>query len=99
MKVVLSPCSAHRRLASRAQPIAPPETAERAVRDAAALLVVHVDTALVLKAISESRRSRLSFWDALIVSAAGAAGCQMLLTEDLNHGQIIGGVHVENPFL
>ena len=37
--------------------------------------------------------------DALIVRAAASAGCVRLLTEDLNHGQVIDGVRVENPFL
>jgi predicted nucleic acid-binding protein len=39
----------------------------------------------------------LSFWDALIVSAAAAAGCTVLHSEDLNAGQTIMGVRIENP--
>jgi predicted nucleic acid-binding protein len=27
------------------------------------------------------------------------SGCKRLLTEDLQHGQRIDGLHVENPFL
>jgi predicted nucleic acid-binding protein len=79
-------------------PIASAETAERAVRDAAALIVVQVGTAHVLEAVSQSRRSRLSFWDALILRAAAAAGCRVILTEDLNAGQVVEGVRIENPF-
>src|SRR5258708_26045390 len=37
----------------------------------------------------------ISFWDALIVRCASAAGCVRLLTEDLNHGQRIDGVQIE----
>ncbi|MGD2090465.1 MAG: hypothetical protein PVH61_30110 [Candidatus Aminicenantes bacterium] len=40
----------------------------------------------------------ISFWDALIVSAAESAKCSQLWTEDLNTGQIIRGVKVVNPF-
>ena len=40
----------------------------------------------------------LSFYDALIVQAAATSGCQRLLTEDMQHGVIIAGVRVENPF-
>lgn len=43
-------------------------------------------------------RFGLSFWDAMIVSAAKAAGCQRLLTEDLRDGQEIDGLQVASPF-
>jgi predicted nucleic acid-binding protein len=44
-------------------------------------------------------RYQLSFWDALIVSAAKATGSGYLLTEDLQAGQELQGVKVLNPFL
>ena len=37
--------------------------------------------------------------DTLIVKSASAAGCVRLLTEDLQHGQTLDGVRIENPFL
>jgi predicted nucleic acid-binding protein len=40
---------------------------------------------------------KLSFWDALIVAAADAAKCATLWTEDLNAGQKVRGIRVENP--
>jgi predicted nucleic acid-binding protein len=40
----------------------------------------------------------IGFWDALIVAGARKAGADRLLTEDLNSGQVIAGVRVENPF-
>jgi len=43
-------------------------------------------------------RYSLSFWDALIVAAARNAGAEKILTEDLNHGQKIEGILIENPF-
>jgi predicted nucleic acid-binding protein len=79
-------------------PIATPEIAERAVREASQYSVVHVDTALVFAAIEASRKHRISFWDGLIVRAAAQADCETLLSEDLNSGQVIDGVRVENPF-
>jgi predicted nucleic acid-binding protein len=45
----------------------------------------------------ESRYS-LSLWDALIVAAAQAAGCDYLLSEDMQHGQDLDGVEVIDPF-
>jgi predicted nucleic acid-binding protein len=42
----------------------------------------------------------ISYWDSLIVAAALCAGCEVLYTEDLQHGQVIEGqVRVVNPFL
>jgi predicted nucleic acid-binding protein len=40
-----------------------------------------------------------SFYDSLIVAAALDSGCKRLLTEDLQHGQRIDGLRIENPFL
>jgi predicted nucleic acid-binding protein len=42
--------------------------------------------------------SRLGFWDALIVAAAIKSGADRVLSEDLNAGQTISGVRIENPF-
>ena len=39
-----------------------------------------------------------SFWDSLIVAAAQSLGCRILLTEDLQHDQELGGVRVVSPF-
>jgi predicted nucleic acid-binding protein len=81
------------------RPIATSQIAEAAVRAAAAYTIVHVDTALILAGIAASRKHRISFWDALIVCAARAADCDLLLSEDLNDGQVIEKVRIENPFL
>jgi predicted nucleic acid-binding protein len=43
--------------------------------------------------------SRIGFWDALIVSSAARSGARRILSEDLNAGQRIAGVLVENPFI
>ena len=43
-------------------------------------------------------RYALSWWDALIVSAAQIAECNYLLTEDLLENQHLGAVTVLNPF-
>lgn len=62
------------------------------------LRVVAVDRNLVRAAIELTESVQLSYWDGLILAAARSAGCHRLLTEDLNHGQILGGVRIENPF-
>ena len=81
-----------------ARPV-PSEEAEEAVRNLNALPVIQVDPQMVLAAIRQGRHHRLNFWDALIYQAAVEAGCDTLLTEDLNDGQQIGPVRIENPFL
>jgi predicted nucleic acid-binding protein len=61
--------------------------------------VVQVRLADILAAIDLHRIYQLPLWDALIVSCAAAFGCDRVLTEDLQHGQVIAGVKIENPFL
>ncbi|MGD9159407.1 MAG: PIN domain-containing protein [Desulfobacteraceae bacterium] len=41
---------------------------------------------------------QFSWWDSLIVSAAQSGNCHYLLTEDLQENQLIGPLHVLNPF-
>ena len=41
----------------------------------------------------------LSFYDALIVQAAIVGGCERVLSEDMQHGAVLGGVRIENPFV
>jgi predicted nucleic acid-binding protein len=40
-----------------------------------------------------------SWWDCLIVASALAAGCRYLLTEDLQHRQIVRDLRIVNPFV
>ncbi|HEV2397887.1 MAG TPA: PIN domain-containing protein [Candidatus Sulfotelmatobacter sp.] len=42
--------------------------------------------------------AHIGFWDALIVASAIKSGASRILSEDLNAGQVISGVRVENPF-
>jgi predicted nucleic acid-binding protein len=74
------------------------DLAAEAVEQLCTLHVVPIDAALAKSAIAVSRSSQISYWDALIVGAAMRGGCSVLLTEDLNDGQELGGVRVENPF-
>lgn len=58
-----------------------------------------VDHATVETAWAVESRFGLSYWDSLMVAAALQQGCDLLLTEDLQHGQVIDGVRIANPFL
>lgn len=61
--------------------------------------VITVTHELIADAIDCSLLNKLSFWDALVVVTAESAKCVELLTEDLNHGQVIQGIQIHNPFL
>lgn len=76
----------------------PRATARQIVRG---YFVWHVEVlapAMILKASDIEERHHLSFWDALIVAAALEGGARKLLTEDLNPGQTLEGMEIENPF-
>ena len=57
------------------------------------------DAETMLSASEIEERYMLSFWDALIVASARNAKAEKILTEDLNHGQQIEGILIENPFV
>jgi predicted nucleic acid-binding protein len=51
----------------------------------------------VLEALDIEFHHKISFWDALIIQAAGSSGATVLYSEDLAHGQTYGSVRVVNP--
>lgn len=58
------------------------------------LSVPLLDASLIAKS-----RWKLSYWDAAIIEAARITKCEIVLSEDLNHGQNYDGVTVLNPFV
>ena len=52
-----------------------------------------------MHAVALARSHGFSFYDALIVASALAAGCDTLLTEDLQAGQRVAGLTIVNPFV
>jgi predicted nucleic acid-binding protein len=59
---------------------------------------VTIDARVVEAAWQIQDRHRLSWWDSLTAAAAQVAGCEYLLTEDLQDDQALGPVRVVNPF-
>lgn len=80
------------------KPAMSPAEAREIVELYSAWPVVLIEPSLILTASKLQEQHQLSFWDALIVEAARVAGAVRLLTEDLNDGQEIQGVRIENPF-
>jgi len=75
------------------------EIAQRKLEAFARGSVVRLEAEDVVLAIDLHRLNRISFWDALILHAARKASAAILYTEDLQHGAVICGVRIENPFL
>ncbi len=55
--------------------------------------------ATLRRAMAAVREHGLSFWDAMLWATAREAGCGILLSEDFQHGRVLGGVRFHNPFL
>ena len=73
------------------------EATRELVSDYLAWHVVVNDGDAVVAALDLEKRYRVSFWDALIIHAAQAAGVDVLYSEDLSDGQRYGDVRVVNP--
>lgn len=54
---------------------------------------------ILMRALNAVKDHKLSFWDAMLWSAAKDAGCSMILSEDFQDGRILGGVSFYNPFI
>jgi predicted nucleic acid-binding protein len=74
------------------------QTARQIVADLVHWHLHSPDADDLLQAIDLQQRHQLAFWDAMIVQSARSLDCKLLLSEDLNHGQIYGTMTVINPF-
>ena len=63
------------------------------------LMAVNPSAALYVEALRLASTYSLSWYDSLIVGAAIEGGADVLYTEDLQHGQEIGTLRIQNPFL
>jgi len=75
-----------------------PATVRSILQDYLSWQVELIDPASVLTASRIEEECQISFWDALIVTAALKGKALKILTEDLQSGQVIEGVMIENPF-
>ena len=83
---------------SRKTPLSPDELAVILRELEATGEVVPISTVITLRALGAMPRHGLSFWDALIWSAAAENGVAMIYTEDFQDGREIEGVRFVNPF-
>ena len=71
--------------------------ARRLIRNYLEWEVVINNGPVILHAVEIEENHHLSFWDALIVAAAYSKNAGILFTEDLNDGQQIEGITIQNP--
>jgi len=76
-----------------------PKEAARLVVNTYAIWCTEMTPAEVTAAFRIEDEFRIAFWDALIVASAAKSGAVRILSEDLNAGQPIGGIRIENPFV
>ena len=60
--------------------------------------VVFQQSGWAVRALEIRKQYGLQFYDSLMLAAAEFVGCDEILTEDLNDGQIYCGVKAVNPF-
>jgi len=76
-----------------------PDFAQRRVEVLSLANIVRFEAEDIIFAIELHRLTRISFWDALIIHAARKSGAAVLYSEDFQHGSVMAGVRVVNPFL
>ena len=60
--------------------------------------VVQVTPVIIRAGLDFHQTRNIAFYDAIILASAQASGCAVLLSEDMNAGEVIAGVRVVNPF-
>jgi predicted nucleic acid-binding protein len=63
-------------------------------------IVSDVSTSTILSALRLADSLKYSYFDSLVLASSIECGCDILYTEDLNHGQIINeSLKIVNPFV
>ena len=60
--------------------------------------VVQVTPSIIHAGLDIHQTRSVSFFDAIVLASAHAAGCDVIWTEDMNAGEVINGVSIANPF-
>lgn len=61
--------------------------------------IVQINTELLNQALNIHQRYQYSYYDSLVIAAALSAKCNILISEDFQHGHEIEGLIIINPFL
>jgi predicted nucleic acid-binding protein len=60
--------------------------------------VIQVTPPIIRAGLDLHQTRSVAFYDAIILATAQIAGCSVVFTEDLNAGEVMGGVRIANPF-
>jgi predicted nucleic acid-binding protein len=63
------------------------------------MMTIPSSSGLFLEALRLHKANQLAWYDSLIVAAAIQGNCEILYSEDLQHGRRFGDLVVQNPFL
>jgi predicted nucleic acid-binding protein len=75
-----------------------PKDAARSVVNSYSIWCTETTPAEIAAAFRIEDEAKIGFWDALIVASAAKCGATRILSEDLNAGQTIASIRIENPF-
>ena len=76
----------------------PHDVAAGLIRTWTRFKIQEITLPILMGALEIKAAHGFSYWDSVIIAAARALGCRELLSEDLNHGQVVDGVTILNPF-
>jgi predicted nucleic acid-binding protein len=79
-----------------AQPLSIEQT-RRLLQDYLSWEIVVNTPESVMEALAIEYRYKISFWEALVIQAAGTSGATIIYSEDLADGQTYGLLRVVNP--
>jgi predicted nucleic acid-binding protein len=82
-----------------AKPMSSPDAEQYLSTTFRPLLSVHSSQALYGEALRIAARFKLPWYDSLIVASAIEGQCDVLYSEDFQHGQEFGKVTISNPFI
>ena len=63
------------------------------------MMKIPSSTELFLEALRVQNAHRIGWYDSLIIAAALRGKCEILYSEDLQHGRPFGDMVIQNPFL
>ncbi len=63
------------------------------------MMTIPSSSGLFLEALRLKRADQIAWYDSLIVAAAIQGGCEILYSEDMQHGRRFGDLVIQNPFL
>ena len=75
------------------------EDAKKIITNLLNLNIHQVTVGDIQTAMEISINTQFTVYDSLIIAAAKAENCTIVYSEDLNSGQNVDGVRIENPFL